>query len=542
MGVWGRTLAVALVLFATAASANGLRIGEALRLTLESGETASSVTGGDRLLHRRALLHFYRKRGFEPFWMTDAGRPRQIERIAAVLRAVRDSRREGLEPRDYHGSALQALFGDDPSGERARPVPAELLLSDAVLALASDYASGRVDPRAVDAELAPSQRPDAGLAALTSVAAGASVADAVRARLPSTPQYIALREQLVHYRRLAEGGGWPRVPPGPPLRVGDRGPRVDRLLDRLRVEGFAVGPGDVFNETTASAVRAFQVSRGLAPDAVVGRNTLVALNTSAADIVRSLRVNLERWRWLPDDLGANHVFVNIADYRVDLFLEGRRVHSYAAVVGRSYFRTPVFSDRIRYLVLNPGWDVPPGIAEDEILPHIQKDPAYLQNAGFQVLSGWGADERVVDPGEIDWAELGPGRFPYRLRQRPGPENPLGQVKFMFPNAFNVYLHDTPAKSLFEHKARAFSHGCIRVADALDLARRVLAAGGRPEVADRLEQALSAGGEQRIVLSDPIPIQIVYLTAFVDSEGILQLRPDIYGRDPRILAALVAPRR
>ena len=529
MGRSAAVLAMAFLLVVGRVCASPRDIAEGLRLQLESGETAASVSGGERLYRRELLTRFYEARAFKPVW--------ENRTAQAMLTAIRASRDQGLDPGSYHLTSLQAFLEDGSNRSIPSAVRLELLLSDALLTLASDYASGRVDPQALDNELAPSQRPDSGADALARVAEGQPPPDVLRRLLPSSSQYGVLRTQLAHFRRLASEGAWPRIDVGPAMRVGGAGPRVKRLLDRLRAEGYAVGKGGFFTLAAESAVKAFQASHGLKPDGVVGRGTLAAMNLRPEDIVQILRANMERWRWLPDDLGQNHVFVNIADYRVDLVLDGKRVRSYAAVVGRSYFRTPVFSNRIRYLVLDPTWEVPPSIAEDEILPAIREDRDYLQRMGLRVLSGWGADAREVDPGTIDWSGLGPRNFPYRLQQQPGPDNSLGRVKFMFPNAFNVYLHDSPAKSLFDRSARAFSHGCIRVEDALDLARRVLVAGGRPDVARDLDARLESGQEKTVVLKEPIPIQIVYLTAFVDGDGTLQLRPDIYSRDQRILAAL-----
>ncbi|MCA9770794.1 MAG: L,D-transpeptidase family protein, partial [Myxococcales bacterium] len=274
----------------------------------------------------------------------------------------------------------------------------------------------------------------------------------------------------------------------------------------------------------------------LEADGVAGRETLAALNVPAAERVRGLLVNLERWRWLPQELGERHVMVNIAGFHLDLVDGGRSVLDMKVIVGRSYRRTPVFSDRIRYLVFNPQWEVPRKLALQDVLPRVREDTAYLEHKGFRVLEGWGADERVVDPATVDWASLGPDHWPYRFRQKPGPTNSLGVVKFMFPNKFDVYLHDTPAKDLFASSKRSFSSGCIRVERALDLAEALLK-DDPGWTRERIDATVGAERERTVALRAPVPVHLQYWTAWADEDGSIEFREDLYRRDARVAKAL-----
>jgi murein L,D-transpeptidase YcbB/YkuD len=255
--------------------------------------------------------------------------------------------------------------------------------------------------------------------------------------------------------------------------------------------------------------------------------------------VAQIEINLERWRWLPVDLGQRHIIVNIPAYHLDLYEDGARVLELRVVVGKSYRRTPVFSDTMRYLVLNPYWEVPPSIAVHDKLPLLRKDPAALVAAGFRVFRGFGADAEQVDPLRVDWNSVSPRQFSYRLRQDPGPKNALGQVKFMFPNRFNVYLHDTPSRDLFAHADRSFSSGCIRVEDPVRLATAVLA--GTPGWdAAALRAGLDTGQTRTVSLGRPVRVHLLYWTAWVDDDGTVEFRRDLYGRDERVLRALDTP--
>jgi murein L,D-transpeptidase YcbB/YkuD len=265
-------------------------------------------------------------------------------------------------------------------------------------------------------------------------------------------------------------------------------------------------------------------------DGVVGPATIVALNTTVDVRVEEIAAAMERWRWMPEDLGDDHIIVNIAGFDLKLVRDRQLEDRMAVVVGKPYHRTPAFSNAIKYVELNPYWNVPSSIALKEELPKLRQNPAARQSAGFEAVRG----DQVYALTSINWSQYGPGNFPFRLRQRPGSNNALGQVKFMFPNKFNVYLHDTPAKSLFSRSERAFSHGCIRLSRPLDLAAEVLGPQGWSRA--RIDQVVDSGKRTVVNLDTHLPVHITYMTAWVD-DGVPNFRRDIYEQDKKLLAAL-----
>lgn len=351
---------------------------------------------------------------------------------------------------------------------------------------------------------------------------------------------LGLNEALAKYRSIADAGGWPVVPSGPKMEKGDSDRRMDLLRTRLAVTGYGPygsgGDPDRFDDDLDRAVRLFQERHGLEVDGIVGPNTIAELNVTAEERVRQIMVNMERWRWLPRDLGERHIQVNIADFQMRVFEAGDQVMEMRAIVGRNYRRTPVFSDMMTYLVINPYWNVPNSIAVKDKLPLLKKDPGYLGQNNMKVFRGWGMDAVELDPLTIDWNGLTEDNFPFRLRQDPGPSNALGRIKFMFPNKFNVYIHDTPSRDLFDKAVRNFSSGCIRIENPVELAEYLLRADpgwSRPAILSSIDRA----EERTVRLPEPIRIYILYCTAWVDDLGNLQFRRDIYERDRAVDEAL-----
>jgi murein L,D-transpeptidase YcbB/YkuD len=291
--------------------------------------------------------------------------------------------------------------------------------------------------------------------------------------------------------------------------------------------------------TLQEAVKRFQLRHGLLDDAVVGKNTISALNVSLLARIEQMVLNLERRRWMEDDRGERYVFVNLSDFQLKVVDHDRTIFVSPIIVGTEYNQTPVFSHDMEYLEFNPYWNVPPKIARNELLPKIKENPGYIAEQNFELLSGWSGDDVPVDPMTIDWSTVSASDFSYKLRQLPGDGNALGRVKFMFPNRFDVYLHDTPSHGLFARETRTFSHGCVRVGDPLGLAAVVLA--GEPGWDTARIDAVVASGERTIVpLTKHLPVHIAYITAFVNKDGVVNFRRDIYGRDKSLAAALFGP--
>ncbi len=529
---------------ATARSESPLR--EQLRRRLESGDPAGLVADHDPVLCAVTLPRFYEQRGFEPAWCDG---PAAFARMDSLLQFLPEVATDGLVPDHYHLDHLRRLrsrlaaagTGRAPVGLRA---DAELLLTDTWLLLATHLLSGRVDPETIDPEWQANRRGGDTAALLENALRDGTVVGSLRGLRPPQAGYRRLREALTAHRSLAAEGGWPSVPPGPTLHPGDAGPRVADLRARLAVTdgaAGAAGPEEAgkFDDALRDAVVRFQRRHGLEPDGVVGPATMAALNVTAAERVTVIGANLERWRWLPQDLGRRHILVNIADQRLELRDGDRVVLDMAVIVGRSYRRTPVFTGQMTYLVFSPSWEVPPKLAAQDKLPDLRSDPGRLAAQGFQALSGWGGDAREIDLLGVDWKRVPDGTFPYRLRQKPGPLNALGQVKFMFPNKHNVYLHDTPSRDLFGKASRTFSSGCIRVEKPEELADALLVE--QPAwTREAVRAAMEAGEERTVTLDRPLPVHLLYWTAWVAADGTVQFRADIYGRDGNLERALAEP--
>lgn len=483
-----------------------------------------------------AIRDFYGAREFSPVWVTKA---KPNDKAQAARDLLRGADRDGLIPDDYLAGVtpLPDKFAD--AGEAAQ---FEISMSDAILHFLGDLRTGRVSPSRLDPDLFVANAVIDRRAALDAIATAADLRSVVTAYTPANPVYRNLRDSLAAYRRVAAAGDWPTVPDGPKLTLGDSGPRVSALRARLAATIDLLGSGiesETFDDALKQATIVFQKRHGLDPDGVVGRATIAALNVSVDARIEQIMLNMERWRWMPDDLGERHVLVNIAAFSLQGIENGRIRSEMRVVVGKQYRRTPVFSDRISYLELNPFWHVPPKIAANDVLPKIIADPNYVASAGFSVLDGWGANAQTLDPAAINWSALGPGRFPYKLRQNPGPQNALGSVKFMFPNKHDVYLHDSPARELFGRTLRTFSSGCIRVERPLDLAAFVL--NNQTDWEDRtdIQQAI-AGKDTRIVrLATPVPVHLTYFTAWTSEDGTVNFRQDIYDRDSALAKALSA---
>jgi murein L,D-transpeptidase YcbB/YkuD len=321
------------------------------------------------------------------------------------------------------------------------------------------------------------------------------------------------------------------VPEGEKLELGSRGPRVAALRARLG----ATGDSDTFDAALADALKAFQASRGLDVDGTVGAATLIALNRSREDVIAQIRVNLERGRWYLHDLAPTFVAVNIAGFQAYYLRDSRILWSARAIIGKPFRETPLFRARMTYLVLNPTWTVPPTILDEDMLPALRRDPTYLERKGLSLTD---RDGHVVPAASIDWSKQTAKTFPYNVVQGPGPENPLGRVKFMFPNEHSVYLHDTPSRGLFEKSERAFSSGCIRIDRPLELATLLLEGQAGWDLA-ALEAAIATGETQTVTLARPVPVLVAYWTAWVGGDGVFQLRGDVYERDPAVLRALDA---
>ncbi|HEY2291694.1 MAG TPA: L,D-transpeptidase family protein [Thermoanaerobaculia bacterium] len=487
-----------------------------------SGQPPDLPAAGGSFRAAPGIPCFYDRRKYAPAWIGDKGaRPDADELIAALTDAPAD----GLDPERYRLDDLRQRLAQAKSAPNSPPNPGDLAeidlrLTDAFLRFAADLRNGAVNPELIysDCEI---DIPETDLpAALESALATGHVRQALAELAPTHAGYKALKAALAQYRALAARGGWPAVPEGPPLKPGDRGERVAALRARLEASGDLApnaspappgdNPRDLFDAPLQAALIKFQDRHGLDPDGKMGKGTLAALDVPAEQRVRQIEINLDRWRWLPRDLGERHIMVNIAGFHLDVMDGGKSVLAMKVVAGKPTTRTPMFSGRMTNVVLNPYWNVPPDIARKEVLPRIAREPGYAEKEGLEVQGT-------------------------EVRQKPGPKNSLGRVKFLFPNRFNVYLHDTPARALFSRTVRGFSHGCIRIEKPVELAEYLLR--DDPRWTPEKIAATIAKGRETWTIPRPLPVHLVYWTAWVDDAGTVQLRDDLYGRDKPLLKIL-----
>jgi murein L,D-transpeptidase YcbB/YkuD len=489
---------------------------------------------GQALASRDLLPRIYENREFAPAWTT-------LRQVDSLLEMLEESYREGLDPDDYHAGTVRSARAALTDLELLAPserAELDILFTDSVIRLGYHLRFGKVDPTALDGNWNSSDELLRGDPAETiqDAIASPSLREFAARVIPRVFLYERFKSALAEYRAIEADGGWPAVPAGPTLTPGAIDERVRPLAARLAVTGdlppAVAVDGTRYDEPLAAAVRRFQTRHGLAADGAVGPATLAALNVPVAARIDQLRVNLERARWVLYDPESEFLVVNIAGFELYIVRRGEVAWRTRVQVGRPYRQTPIFRAEMTYLVVNPTWTVPPTIYRNDILPAVRRDPGYLASRNIDAFDSRGA---AVDPAAADWSARNP---PYRLVQRPGPDNALGRIKFMFPNEHAVYLHDTPSRDLFERDSRAFSSGCIRVEDPFELAEQLLGARGR----ERLDALAATGRTQTVFLEKPMPVMLLYWTAEVDADGQVTFFPDVYGRDPGVVAALAEPFR
>jgi murein L,D-transpeptidase YcbB/YkuD len=519
--------------------------GQLQALLGDSEQSSVLNVGGYGLVLVDETYSFYRQRNFAPAWLSLQGLGEEGQRLRKVLQSAHQ---EGLRPEEYHvktidvfAEQLRIFYGEGKPLEPLHLARLDILLTDAFLRYAGDVADGRVEAAKVYAnEWRPVSRTvDLVEVLQLSLEYGRAV-EALQDMLPDDPGYRNLRNYLAAYRKLAADGGWPQLPDGPLVRSGESDWRVPWLQQHLIQTGdlpiSSQTAGWVFDEATADALTRFQQRHDLKADGVLGPETLAALNISVEERIRQIEINLERWRWLSRDLGRRHLAVNIADFSLEVVEEEEVVLAMPVVVGTDYRRTPVFSARLRYLDFAPYWNVPQTILREDKLPLIKADLNFLESHHYEIVTQRKRVVERIDPEAIDWEGVTAENFPGMLRQKPGPWNALGRVKFMFPNKFHVYLHDTPERHLFDRKRRSYSSGCIRVQRPFELAFYLLQdQEGWDE--QRIEEAMAEDETMRVLLDESVPVHILYRTAWADREGRLQFRNDIYQRDAVLYTAL-----
>ncbi len=486
-----------------------------------------------------ALSEIYQANNMQPYWIEN---DKPGKRAADILATLDDAMSHGLDPDSYFVKKTHKYW---TSTDAAGLVRLDILLTLGMMRYVADQREGRIEPREIDPKLFESARNnEIDWRSLWKEAFAAPDMKAfLEAQAPAFRQYSALMAKLSEYRVLDALGGWPAVSSAEVLKPGVQGEAIFQLRKRLMVTGELAsrkGESDVYDGDLEEAVKEFQLRHGLQADAVIGKNTFEALNVPVKIRIKQIVINMERYRWLDAILPDERlVAVNIAGFTA-LAGQQRQIDlSMAAIVGTVYHQTPVFSDMIKYVELNPFWTVPPSIARNEMLPKLKKDSSYLKKQKMRLFLGWDSESSEIDSTSINWKSMTPkGMNRYRIRQDPGPLNALGTLKIMFPNSHNVYLHDTPSHNLFQRDARDLSHGCIRLSRPVEMASWVLGGEKNGWSVDAINEVIASGKRKVVVLEQPVPVHILYRTAVVDNEdNSIRFYSDVYGRDKLLGDAL-----
>ena len=483
------------------------------------------------------LATIYHETGASPIWVTDRG---LTEKGFILIDYLRSSYREGIDPEEFEISLIEELSNSDSVENLAR---LDTLLTYNLVKYIHDMSFGQIkyhefDPKlfneAGDQDFNPVE-------AIKTALTAQDFAAYLGALPPQHKYYTGLRESLAYYIELSRNNQWETIPSGSLIHPGQQDERLEAIQRRLALTRQAQTrsqPVEDYDDELAASVKKFQSEHGLTTDAIIGPQTLAWLNKSPQDLANIIRVNMARWRWQAHDLGDVHVIVNIAGFSLSAFQDSHVALEMPVIVGKLQHKTPVFSDKIRYLDFNPFWNVPPKIARDEELPALQENPRHLLDRHIRVFSSWQSDAVELDSVAIDWKAVGRSKMSqYKLRQDPGPWNALGRVKFVFPNTHAVYLHDTPAHDLFVHPTRTFSHGCIRVSKPLELALFLLKTQGYNWSREDIDTIVLEGERMVVSFKTDLPIHITYQTAWLDKNGKIRFSDDIYGRDTRLQEAL-----
>ncbi|WP_171125015.1 MULTISPECIES: murein L,D-transpeptidase [unclassified Ruegeria] len=500
----------------------------ALANTDSNPATAFQMSVAEFLPSGSGMSDFYRSNGFSPVWVGNS--PAHQARRSGLIRALSSVDMHGLPQGAYDVQGLLAQMQDAQTQRDLGAV--EMSLSRAFVAYANDMYSGALRPSQIDDGLVRKvERRTAAQHLQGLVDHDAAYFDLLT---PQNAQYRALMKQKIALENLIRQGGWGAGVPSDKLEYGDTGPNVIKLRNRLISMGYLKSTASPeFDDALLDAVKRFQSDHGLAADGVAGQGTISELNRTASDRLKSVYVALERERWLPKERGARHILVNQADFSAKIVDDGLVSFETRTVIGKNTHdrRSPEFSDEMEHMVINPSWYVPRSIITKEYLPKLQSNPNAVGHIHITDRSG-----RQVNRGAVDFTQFNARNFPFAMRQPPSQSNALGLVKFMFPNQYNIYLHDTPQKSLFAREVRAFSHGCIRLAQPFEFAYALLAKQEEDPKAF-FHRILATGKETTVPLEQHVPVHLIYRTAYIGPKGEVQYRRDVYDRDRKIWEAL-----
>ncbi|WP_026950422.1 L,D-transpeptidase family protein [Algoriphagus mannitolivorans] len=501
------------------------------------------IVAGKELRSGAKILAFYADRNFEEIWSENG----VLLELAYEMRfEIRQSKYDGFNPEDYNLSLIEAYFktfetnkASQAENEPGDLASLDLLLTNSFFHLSEHLHQGKVDPSQLKGQWGIPRKPltmDYSKLLKTAI-----VEKDIRRNLeklyPNFTIYKKSREVLRALDEQTKGElpEWKKIKVDKSIKVGDTHSSIPALRERLAFWGYLNDTlqkdSKVYDSLMAESVQAFQKKNGMESDGILGKNTVSALNFSPADLMGKAAVNLERLRWLPDTIqNLDLIVVNIANFQLDYLSKLDTLFSSKVIVGKEYTASPIFSAQMSYIVFSPYWNIPNSITRKEIIPAVRRNSNYLYQKNMEVITSSG---RVVDPSTINWSSKS---FPYLIRQKPGENNSLGLVKFMFPNRYSVYIHDTPTRSLFDREVRAMSHGCIRLQNPAKFAQ-ILLSHDPTWTPEKIDLAMHRRSEQIVNLPQKIPVVILYLTFWADSKGEAHFRPDIYNRDPEVLDLL-----
>jgi len=520
--------AASLLLLASACNNSNSRFADNPQQLLDSTYYIEYLKSDPKLADQIDLVKtFYRERKYQLAWYKNNEMVPQAEKMLAV---IRNSSEEGLDPSDYLIIDFEKLFAELKASkkdfERFSIVQKEIdvALTSTYFVWASDYYRGVVVPnehKEIEWDVK-RNRIKLDLALLNVL--GEKESHYPYANFsPLHPEYTRLKVALAAYRKIEIAGSWPIVQAAPKIKKGAQSPVIPALAKRM---GVNIDSGTVYSEELFNAVRQFQTDQGLKPDGALGAETIRIMNVPIKDRIKQIILNMERWRWLPGSFEPNYLLVNIPEFKVYVFENGKSKISMSVIVGKALNSTPVFSDKMEYVVLSPYWNVPFSIIKEDLAPKLASNSSYLDRLDMEIITAKGEN---VSPSSIDWNNISEDNWNYTLRRRPGPKNDLGDVKFIFPNSNDIYLHDTPHDELFSQSKRGFSHGCVRVEKPIDLAVYLLRDQKNWDRKNILS-TISERKEKQIKLTATLPVYLVYFTAFTDESGKVHFREDIYGHD------------
>ena len=491
----------------------------------------------EKIYAKSVLAKFYQQLEYAPAWQ-------DLEALKEAIEALEGSYDDGLLPVDYHVDVLKSIVqkiedsSDQGGVDHEWVAKFDLLMTDAILLYAYHLLDGKIDPHSLDVQwnFGYQELPGGDGKRLAEAINNHTLLKELHGLRPEIPSYGNLMRELAEYRIIAENGGWGTITAGAKIDPGESDPRILQIRRRLEVTGDLSNLNNMNSEeydpSLEKDVRYFQERHGLEVDGVIGKASFAAMNVPVEKKINQIRVNLERFRWVTHNLSEEYIIVNIARFRAYVVKNSERVFDTNVQVGTDLNKTPVFKSRLQYIEFNPTWTVPRSITIKEMLPKINKDHSYLSDRNMVLLDGSG---KIVPMTSVDFDALSANNFPYTIRQEPGPGNALGQVKFIFPNKYAVYLHDTPSKYLFNKAQRSFSHGCIRTQNPLGLAWVLLE--GSSWDKQKIRETLDSKVTTRALFEESLDVLLLYWTAGLFQQKSVFFYPDIYERDAPILEKL-----